>query len=141
MKKDCRRKIATINADEVNERAIKTSSESGQRVGRSAERRSDENKRKRINLSELTNFLDWNERREDTEKSEQTENIIKSNPFYCARARKIRFYHFHSESRQTFSSMKSAHLRTFGLLRRKLCAKRKNLLTTRALSVRLFEMV
>lgn len=84
------------------------------------------NRRKRINLSELTNFLDWNERREDTEKSEQTENIIKSNPFYCAKARKVRFYHFHSESRRTFSSMKSAQLRTFGLLRRKLCVKREN---------------
>lgn len=31
-------------------------------------RKTTKNKRKRINLSELTNFLDWNERREDTKK-------------------------------------------------------------------------
>lgn len=79
---------------------------------------------------------------EKTQKKASRQKILSNQIlFIVPEQEKFDFYHFHSKSRQTFSSMKSAQLRTFGLLRRKLCVKRENLLPTRALSVRLFEMV
>lgn len=80
MKKDCRRKIATINADEVNERAIKTSSESGQRVGRSAEQRNDEKQKKKNKFVRINQFpgLEWAERRHRKKRADRKYYQIKS---------------------------------------------------------------
>lgn len=102
------------------------------------------NRRKRINLSELTNFLDWNERREDTKKrADRKYYQIKS--FLLCQSKKSSILSFSQRKQANIFINEKCTIENFRSAEKKIVCEagksRENLLPTRALSVRLLEMV